>query len=65
MLSKSVKASKYELAASSSSICSPHGFIWNDHSVLPEAVAIARSIGVLTRNSGDLADGDAVSNRAV
>lgn len=33
--------------------------------MLPVAAAAVRSIGVLTRNKGDLDDGDDVSNRAI
>lgn len=48
MLSNNANASAYAAASIISSICSPHGFILNDHIVLPAAVAAARSVGVVT-----------------
>ncbi len=49
----------------SSSTCSPHDFMRKHHIELPSEAAVARSVGVLTKKRGDLADGDGVKRRKV
>ncbi len=65
MMSSKVRASAYFPASMSSSTCSPHGFIRIHHIVLPSEAAVARSVGVLTKKRGDLADGEGVRRRKV
>lgn len=64
MLSKA-RASAYFPACISSSTCSPHDFMRKHHIELPSDVAVALSVGVLTKKRGDLADGDGVKRRKV
>lgn len=59
------RASVYDSSRTSSSICSLHAFMWNCHMVLPLAAACARSVGVVMRNRGDLAEGDGVKSLMV
>ncbi len=63
-LSSRAKASAYAPPCTSSSICSVHDFIENDHSVLPSAVAVVRSVAIVNTYSGDFAPGEHVSRRA-
>jgi hypothetical protein len=64
-VSRRARASAYFPASMSSSTCSPHGFMRIHHNELPSEAAVARSVGVLTKKRGDLADGDGVKRRKV
>ena len=64
MLSNNARASEYNVASTSSSTWSPHGFILKHQMVLPADAAFVRSVGVLTRYSGDFDESEDVSKRA-
>src|ERR1700729_2609038 len=65
IVSRRPRASEYDPSRTSSSTCSLHDFIRNCHMVLPSAAACARSVGVVMRKRGDLAEGDGVKRRIV
>ena len=65
IISRRARASEYDPSRTSSSTCSLHGFIRNCQIRLPSAAACVRSVGVVKRKRGDLAEIDEVKRRMV